>query len=390
MIKKILITLILQSLAVTSICQKKIVLNGYLNDMQSVYYIDGPGWLWENQLHNRLKINMYPYEWLKFTLHGRTRFIQGNTYSSFPGYGAMMGKDGGWLDLTCSRDGAYNNDLGYIFSTTIDRGFAEFTFGNFSATIGRQRINWGQTFVWNPNDIFNAYSYFDVDYPERPGSDAIRLQYYTGITSNIELAVKLDSSDRITAAGYFRFNAMGYDFQILGGLLSDEELVLGTGWSGNILDISFRGEFSYFRNLDNFADSTGNLLVSAGLDYTFSNSLSFRTEFLYSGFARNSEISSFIEILGADMNVKSIGFTEWSIFGSISYPFTPLINFTTAGMYFPEWKGLFFGPSFDVSLSNNLTSSIILQGFSAEIKGFSGNLTRQNTFIGYLRMKWSF
>ena len=39
----------------------------------------------------------------------------------------------------------------------------------FIATAGRQRINWGQTFVWNVNDVFNAYSYFDFDYKERPG-----------------------------------------------------------------------------------------------------------------------------------------------------------------------------------------------------------------------------
>lgn len=390
MLKKTAIILFIQSLAVTSVCQHRITLQGYLNDMHSIYYFEGPGWLWENQVHNRMNMNLYPTDWLKLSLQGRTRFILGNTYTKFPGYGATMGKDAGWLDLTCTSDGSYSEALGYLLTSTLDRGFAEFTFGDFVGTIGRQRINWGQTFVWNPNDIFNAYSYFDIDYPERPGSDAIRLQYYTGIASNIELAVKTDSTDKVTAAGYFRFNTAGYDFQIIGGLLSEEDLIVGAGWSGNISYISFRGELSYFRNLDNFTDSAGNLLASVGLDYTFSNSLSIRSEILYSGFARDTEISNFIQILSADMNVKSIGFTEWSLFGSISYPFTPILNFSAAGMYYPAWKGFYLGPSLDISISNNLNASLIMQSFSAEMKDFAGNYSRENTFVGYARLKWNF
>ncbi len=88
----------------------------------------------------------------------------------------------------------------------------------FQVTLGRQRINWGQTFVWNPNDIFNAYSYFDFDYIERPGSDAVRLQYFPSSSSVAEFAVKVDDENDITAAGLYRFNKWGYDIQFLAGL----------------------------------------------------------------------------------------------------------------------------------------------------------------------------
>ena len=53
--------------------------------------------------------------------------------------------------------------------------------------IGRQRINWGVNLAWNPNDLFNAYSLIDFDYQERPGSDAIRFQYYMGDLSVLNL-----------------------------------------------------------------------------------------------------------------------------------------------------------------------------------------------------------
>lgn len=32
--------------------------------------------------------------------------------------------------------------------------------------------------AWNPNDWFNTYNYFDFDYEERPGTDAIRVRVY--------------------------------------------------------------------------------------------------------------------------------------------------------------------------------------------------------------------
>ncbi len=384
--KKLAIFLLLQLTVISAFCQREITIDGYLNDMQSVYHIQDLGWLWENQLHNRLNLNIYPADWLQISFQGRTRFMQGNMNSNFPGYGEMMDQDAGWIDATYATDGTYNADVGYVFTTMLDRAYAEFTLGNFVGTVGRQRINWGQTFAWNPNDIFNSYSYFDVDYPERPGADAVRLQYYTGMASNIEVAAKIDSANKITAAGYFRFNLGGYDFQLLGGILSEEDLVVGAGWSGNISTVSFRGEASYFHDLEEYKDTTGIVIASAGLDYTFRNSLFLQGEVLYSAYAKNQNITSLLNILSADMTVKTIGFTEWSVFANISYPITPLINSSFAAMYYPDWKGFYVGPSIDVSAMNNLKFSLIFQGFSMKFNG----MDRQNNYIAYAKIKWSF
>ncbi len=140
------------------------------------------------------------------------------------------------------------NEKSFFLNSTIDRAYVQYTHQNFVATVGRQRINWGQSFVWNPNDIFNVQNYFDFDYIEKPGSDAVRLQYYTGYASDAELAAKLDQDKRLTAAGYFRFNDWNYDFQVLGGLFAGEDLMAGLGWSGSVKGAGFRGETSYFRS----------------------------------------------------------------------------------------------------------------------------------------------
>lgn len=369
--------------------QDKLTLSGYLSNMTSVYHIPDL-WLWENSLHNRLNLELYPTDWLTGSVQMRNRFIAGNTIPKLPAYVESVGGDQGWLDMSWAHDGNLGDSAGYVLTSTLDRLWMQFSFGNLEIKAGRQRINWGQTFVWNPNDIFNSYSYFEVDYPERPGSDALRVSYYTGNASTLELAAKIDSADRITAAGYFRFNTLGFDIQFLGGVYQEEDLMLGTGWSGNLGSTAFRGELSYFRDLDQFRDTTGYLMSSLGFDYTFSNSLMIQAEVLYSAFAREMDMSSFLDFYSGNLDVKNLGFTPWSFFSSISYPLNPLLNGSFATIWYPEWKGVYLGPSLDLSLKSNFDLSLILQYFTAEFDYPSGVTKRENNTFGFFRFKWSF
>jgi len=369
--------------------QEKISLNGYISDMQTVYHVPDQ-WLWENSLQDRFKLMVYPTDWLSGSLQFRSRIITGNTVAEIPGYTEGLAGDPGWMDLTWMYDGNLGDNAGYVLASTMDRMWLQASFGNLEIKAGRQRINWGQTFVWNPNDIFNSYSYFEVDYPERRGSDALRLSYYTGNASSIELATKIDSANRVTAAGYFRFNTLGFDIQLLSGIYQEEDLVLGTGWSGNIGSSAFRGEMSYFRDLKEFKDTTGYLMTSVGFDYTFSNSLMIQVEGLYSAFAKDLDVYSFLQFYSGNLDVKNLGFTEWSIFGNISYPLTPLINGGFATIWYPQLKGVYLGPSFDLSINSNFDLSLILQHFTAEFEDPSGLKKREKNTFGFLRLKWSF
>ena len=376
-------------IAGSTMAQEKISLSGYLSDMSTAYHVPDQ-WLWENSMHNRLNLLVYPTDWLSGTIQVRSRFITGNTIKKFPGYSEGLAGDLGLVDMTVVTDGDLGDSAGYVLTSAIDRLWLQFAFGNLEITAGRQRINWGQTIIWNPNDIFNNYSYFEVDYPERPGRDAIRLQYYTGNASVIELAAKIDSAQRITAAGYFRFNTLGFDIQMLGGVYQEEDLFLGTGWSGNLGPTAFRGEFSYFRDLDNFKDTTGHVMTSIGFDYTFSNSLWLQVEGLYSSFAKDLDVYSFLQFYSGTLDVKNLGFTEWSFFSSLSYPISPLLNGGFAAIYYPAWKGAYLGPSLDLSLNSNFDLSLILQHFTAEFDNPLGGASRENNTFGFLRFKWSF
>jgi hypothetical protein len=201
---------------------KAFELNGYITTMESAMFDTLSNTiLFENLLHNRLNFKAYIGGKVTFAAEVRNRLFTGDMVKTMGrAYSEMTGRDQGLVDMSWN----ILNENSFFLNTTVDRLWLDINFNKFQARIGRQRINWGQTFVWNPNDIFNAYSFFDVDYAERPGSDAIRLQYYPSSSSSVELAAKMDSDNDVTVAGLGRFNKWGYDIQMIAGYSNSSDI----------------------------------------------------------------------------------------------------------------------------------------------------------------------
>jgi hypothetical protein len=359
---------------------KKISLNGYVSTMQSVMFdtLSGP-FINDNLIHNRLNLKRYVNDQITFAAEFRNRLFTGDMVRTGRSYSEMTGSDQGWVDLSWN----ILNEPSFFLNTTIDRLWFDFNYEKFQVRVGRQRINWGQTFVWNPNDIFNAYSFFDFDYFERPGSDAVRLQYYPGSSSAIEIAVKADYEDDITAAALYRCNKMGYDLQFLAGYVNSEDLVAGAGWSGALGSVSFRGEASWFQPAEDFSDTTGMGLFTLGFDKVFKNSSMAQIQVMYCN--NPPDLSSFSSLYSGNLSTKDLAFSKFSAFGQFSYPVTPLLNVSLSAMWFPDLKGYFAGPSADYSLAENIDFSLFWQHFDSKI-----NDDRIRINIGFLRLKFSF
>lgn len=364
-------------------------LSGYLSFTESVTDMDLPGEkaFWESLLHNRLNLFFYPSDNWTFSLQLRNRFIAGDMISRYGElYTSSFKKDMGLVDMTWNiTEGDW-----YVLNSAIDRLWLNYTYKNLEIRAGRQRINWGQTYVWNPNDWFNNFSFFDVDYMERPGSDALKVKYYSGVLSSVEAVVKVDSAKKYTAAGLFKTNIRQYDLQFLAGWLTESDLALGMGWAGGIGQIGFRGELSYFHPTNHFADTSGLFFASVALDYAFANTLAFQVEALYSQLPKGYENKSFLEFYSRPLSVKDISFTEYNLFGQASYNFTPLLTGSMAVMYFPKLKGYFLGPSITLSVLNNLDLALFMQYFSGEFYNLFGIQERQNYLLGFGRLKFSF
>ena len=362
---------------------KKFLIDGYLKFMQTIAYDDfREDWLVDNLIHNRVNLRYYPTDNWKIIGGIRNRFIFGDFIKLIPDYAEMIKEDPGFFDLSFSPF----EGKSYLMNINIDRLYVNYQAGNFEATIGRQRINWGKNLIWNPNDIFNAYSYFDFDYEERPGSDAVRLKYYTSFTSHGELIYQLaDSIESMAFSGLYGFNKWNYDIQFLGGYVRDD-WVLGTGWSGNIAGGAFRGELSYFYKNSDTVSNRHQVVFSLSGDYTFKNQLYTQLSVIFNSLGATENIRFSEELLLGRTTAQNLTPSRFEFFGQVSYPFTPLFTGNFATIVNPLDGSLFFGPGFTFSLQDNLELLLFGQFFLGPEDTLYGDLPN----LLYWRIRWSY
>ena len=366
---------------------QNVTLNGYVKDLFMYYKpeIQIPGLdaehLSTNIIHNRLNFRWYASNEFTFAIEARNRVFFGQMIREFPVYKTTIDVDRGYFDLS----EVIASGEGWFVHSVIDRVWLNYSKGKWSVTTGRQRINWGINLVWNPNDIFNTFSYFDFDYEERPGTDAVKIQYYTGVTSSAELVYKIGkNADETSVAGMYRFSRFNYDFQFLGGW-AGKDMVIGGGWAGDIKGGGFRGEASWFipRQSDNGSEEA--FVASVSGDYTLKNSL-----YLHSGILFNSSGTTGKaggrEIFDLKLSAKMLSLAKYNIFGQVSYPVTPLFSASVSGMLNPSDGSSYLGPSFTYSLGNNWELMVTGQLFWGSQETEYGDYGK---FV-FARLKWAF
>ncbi|MDW3193695.1 MAG: hypothetical protein R8G66_15095 [Cytophagales bacterium] len=350
-------------------------LSGYLKDMVSMNILPSQDDVAiDNLIHNRLNFRWFPSQQFQFRLEVRNRIFFGDFVSQIPNYGEFIDVNDDYFDASILV--VDKNDL--VIHSMIDRAYAEWKQESWSLSVGRQRINWGVNLAWNPNDIFNAYSFFDFDYEERPGSDAIRFQKYRGYAGGYEIAVSMaDELDEVTAAYLYKWNQHNYDFQVLSGVMRNN-FVLGGGWAGSIGNAGFKGEMTYFEPLGNTDQRT--FLASISGDYVFANSLYLNGSILFNSAPITS--GSLLQASTANLDVRSLSPYRYSAFLQASFPAHPLFNVGISTMTFPGNQGVFINPFLTWSMLSNLDLDLIGQIFAWS--------DSDDVYVMYARVKWSF
>ena len=360
--------------------QSNIELNGYLENLQTVWAPkEIKQWIFSNSISNRVNFAWFASDAVTLNASLRSIFDYGQFLQIIPGYADIVSKDNGYFNLTKK----IASDKSYVLYSNLDRLNLIYSEGNIEIQLGRQRINLGKNLVWTPNDIFNASSFLNFDYVEKPGSDAVRIQYYTGIASSIQFAYKLNSKNKATAAGIVKINKWNYDFQLLAGVMEDD-YVLGFGWAGQISSAGFSGELTYFKNNQ---VSEHNVLVAAlSGNYTFSNSLFIHGEFLYNSAGKTKNAGRLNNIFSLQYSAKNLSPSKFSVFGEASYPVTPLITANLSSIFNPNDKSFYAGPSVEFSLTSNIYLLAAGQFFVGEKDTEWGNFGK----FYFLRLKWNF
>ena len=362
--------------------EKKWFITGYVKNLQSLTFFDNPNLispLNDNLLHQRLNYTHYLGENWQIKAGLRTRLFLGEGVKLNPNYGLNVGAVGNdIIDLSA----VWLDKPGVVGHSIIDRAFVEYSKGDYQLRVGRQRINWGISSIWNPNDLFNAFSFTDFDYEERPGSDAVLIRKYNGYASSIEFAFKLSADPEKSVAGLlWKFNKGSYDIQILGAY-HKQDLVLGGGWAGNIGNGSFKGETSYFFSLEEDRDNA--LALTLGYEYQFENSLFLSAGYLFNTTGQKS--GNILELFSFELSARNLYPYQHSVVVGSSFPLSPLINGGVSIIYSPnENHPLFLTPNLGLSMAENWDLSLVGQVVFAQAQKFTSPLQAV-----FLRIKYSF
>ncbi len=390
---KISLTLILLCVIITLQAQEKpqkLYLDGYVKQLQSLYFFNDAypdlqtltlvdTALSDNLFHHRLNAEYILNE--SWSLHGglRNRLFYGDQTRSNPLYADQI--DAGsndWIDLST----VWLNKNGFVGHSVIDRLYTQYSKDNWEIRAGRQRVNWGISTIWNPNDIFNAYSFTDFDYEERPGSDAIRARYFTGYAGSVELAVRgADKLENSTIAGRWVFNKGTYDVQIIGGY-AQKDWVLGGGWAGNIKNAGFKGEASWFYHPE---QDNSSFAITTNIDYAFEKGLYINGGALYNSEGQTD--AAILNLFTFQLSASNLYPYKWTGFLQASYPVSPLLTAGLAAIYSPgKSHALFLNPTLGLSIAENWSLDAVGQlVFNKTDDGFTSPLQ-----VGFLRLKFSY
>ena len=203
------------------------------------------------------------------------------------------------------------------------------------------------------------------------------------------MAFKTDRYHNTTSAARYLFNVSGYDVQFIGGK-NENDFVLGGGWSGNIGKVSFRGEGSLFTPLPGKEDiSKKAVSVTFSADYTFDNSLYIHSAFLFNSMG-TTERGEGISLLNPNFNLsaKQLSIGKYELFGQVSYPISPILNASVAGIFNPSDLSSYIGPTVTISLQDNLELMLTAQILLGEAGSEYGAMG--NTYACFGRLRWSF
>ncbi len=358
---------------------KKLTISGYVKDLQKLNFDKNfKELVTGNLIHNRLNIKWKPSERVTAATEFRNRLYWGEEVRLTPGFASLLRNDNEKVNL----QKAWIKSKSLVLHTNVERLYFDYQDTELNICIGRQRINWGLTTTWNPNDIFNVYNFLDFDYEERPGVDGGKAQYIFSNSFKAELAyAHTGEKNGDVAALKYAFNKWNYDMQFITGWYNSHP-TLGAGWAGYIADAGFKGEAQYFFGSK---DSTDHFNMSLEGDYMFKKGWYVNVGLLYNNHGLDKPLHNW-DTINLKLSPVNLMPTKWNVMITTAKEFTPLLSGNMSVLYAPGTNLFILFPSLQYNIAANLDVNLVWQSFFAELGNQFGAVNHQC----FLRMKWSF
>lgn len=205
----------------------------------------------------------------------------------------------------------------YSADLFLDRLYLRMSFPGADLTIGRQAVSFGETYFWNPMDIFLPFDARQVDRDYKQGVDAVRLDVPLGQFAGACLvgALGRESADDGIAWGGSALianvfvNRWGWQWSAEGGKVYGGYLA-GIGASGEAGSIAVRGSATYTlvdRDDPSPGASTGDHVDAVlGMGRAFDNSLTVALEYYFNRSAMSDDLNAaWLSVAGGDSTQTS-------------------------------------------------------------------------------------
>jgi hypothetical protein len=361
-----------------STATSKFLFSGYIKALETYTSdkLNNTGYA-NHLIHNRMNLKWRPGSDIFFSAEIRNRIFFGEQIKLIPDFAGSLRNNSEYLNL--QKAWVNNNNL--VVHTNIERLFVDFKKAKWQLRVGRQRVNWGMATTWNPNDIFNAYNFLDIDFIERPGSDGAKLQYNINDNVNAELVYSVAPNKKRILASKLFVNKWNYDFQFIVGSYMGS-YTIGTGWAGNIKNAGFKGEIQYY---DQDQVNPGQLNMTIGIDYMFKKGWYANLGGLFNSNGMYEEINNW-QSLNLNLSARNLMPGKFSYISTVQKELSPLSSAGMSLVYSPGIQLWIVMPTINYSFSNAIDADIIYQLFYLKISGKLQGISN----IGFLRLRYNF
>jgi hypothetical protein len=376
------------SLAQAQDSTAKLEIHGYVKYMQiNMVGQNQQQWVLatDNLIHNRLNLVWYLAKSTALKVEVRNRAFYGELTKASSGSGAGLGQDPGFFDLSH----AWIDHSSLVVHSMVDRFNLTHQADNYTLRLGRQRINWGISTLFTPNDVFNAFNYFDFDYEERPGVDALRWEWQTGDMSGLDVAVAPGSSGQDWVFGIkYGHNYKGFDLQYIVANYKRDAMV-GMGMAGQIGGSGIKAELSIFQPRRQLLQSPLEATGTLAIDRTFGTGWYVSVGGLYVGQGSTAPLGfgGSTSLMSAHISVKRLMPTKYTLAVMTSKSLGMKSSLSVVAMYAPGSNMIILFPSLAYSIANNWDIDLVVQSMFME--GASSNIGHGGTGF-FARMRWSY
>lgn len=245
-------------------------------------------------------------------------------------------------------DKAYVNSGNLYAEFVLYRAYLKYDAAPLQMTVGKQMIDWGRMRFYSPMDLFNPISPFAIDRDERPGVDAVDIDFSPRDDIHLDTvyaAGRTFSDSSVGSRLLYRWH--DYDLFLMGGDFQNAKVV-GGGFDGYLRNAGFRGEFT-----QTHGESGRDFFRGAvGLEYSFFTKLSVLGEYFYNGGADDSDPVALID--SYRFFTQTLTLKKHLVGLAAEYEIHPLVKAANYVLYDAEGSSFFINPEIRYNMRANL------------------------------------